>query len=432
VLGRALACALVAAPTALGFDLLAAPALAAPAPVPAAPTALAAPTLAPAAPLSAVERQRARELFRSAEVLMKASRWEAALVLFDELVGVKEIAAVRYNRGVCNARLGRWPAAHEEYARALLLAAGSGEPDDKFITVESERGMKDAARHTGLLDVIVWPLPPRGRPTIQLDGRPLEFDHEPARRGEQWRWGPLRLPKGEHHLEVRFEGREPLRATVTLSESLDDESPPEVVRLFWPDPPPQPARPALLAASRDAGPRPAPPSTLPAWVGGAGVGLAAASLALFGVQLVEGSKGEAPLLGLAVGTGGVALGAAGAAWALAASAGPSVTDRRALPASVGPSVTDRRALLASAGPSVTDRRALPASAGPHVADRRAPALDRIPNTMFDGHSALPPALGRSLGAPLRPPPTPAASLGFRLTLSPAPGAVGVLCSGAFW
>jgi hypothetical protein len=324
LLGRALACALLAAPAAHAAPV---PVLAAPA-AHAAPV-LAAPALAPANPLSAAERQRARELFRSAEVLMKASRWEAALVLFDELVSVKEIAAVRYNRGVCNARLGRWPAAHEEYARALLLAAGSVEPDDKFITVESERGMKDAARHTGLLEVIVWPLPPRGRPTIQLDGRPLEFDHEPTQRGEQLRWGPLRLPKGEHHLEVRFEGREPLRATLTLSESLDDESPPEVVRLFWPAPPPQTARPAPLAASRNAGPRLVPTSTLPAWVGGAGVGLAAASLALFGVQLVEGSKNEAPLLGLAVGTGGVALGAVGVAWALAASAGPSVADRRA-------------------------------------------------------------------------------------------------------
>ncbi|HEU4533299.1 MAG TPA: tetratricopeptide repeat protein [Polyangiaceae bacterium] len=348
--------------------------------------------------MSAAERRRARELFRSAEVLMRAGRWEAALVLFDELVSVKEIAAVRYHRGVCNARLGRWPAAHEEYARAILLAAGSGEPDDRFITAESERGMKDAARHTGMLEVLVWPLPPQGRPTLSVDGSPLALDHEPARRGEQLRWGPLRLPKGEHRLEVRYEGREPLRATVTLSESLDDESPPETVRLAWPDPPPRPA-PAAPAASREAASRPASASTLPAWVGGASVGLGAASLALFGVQLAEGPAGrEASLTGLAIGTGGLAIGAAGVAWALAAWSGPPAAARRSQA---------------------------------FGAPERGPALVRIPGAPAGGRSPSAPASGGQSGA--RPTsafaPAPRA---VRLTLAPAPGAVGVVCSGVFW
>ncbi|HEU4409624.1 MAG TPA: tetratricopeptide repeat protein [Polyangiaceae bacterium] len=264
------------------------------------------------------ERQRARALFRSAEALMVAGRWGEALRILSDLLALKETAALRYNRGVCHAKLGRWVAAYEDYSRSLALSMGVEGADLDYVADASRRGLRDAARYVAEVEVSVRPVPRGVHPTLLIDGVAHGAEREAGYQDGQLTWGPFVVARGEHSLEVKLEGRAPLRHTLRLAEaSASDRDLTALVQLAWPDEstrqPGQASAPAAPAPTR-------PSSALPPIVGGIGLGVAACSAGLFVAHWARDRDegGGAPYLPAALVTGAAALGAGAFALAYAA------------------------------------------------------------------------------------------------------------------
>ncbi len=281
-------------------------------------------------PLDKAERKRALGFYRQAEADMAANRWAEAKENLDQVLAIKETAAVRYHRGVCNAKLNNWVAAYDDYRRALALSARSKDPDDKQLAAESRRSLDDVKQHTAEVAVVARPVSWGEKPTIRVDGTPLSEDQVPGNDGSRVIWGPFRLVKGEHQVEVRLEGREPLsRSFVLPSASTGEQEGVELVVLTWPepvDPPPPNEAPRAPAAAaerpRTLELRPESPKT-PAYLGGAAIALGAVSAGLLGAQLAWGSadgQSGPSYLGLGLVTGGAALASGALALAFGAAA----------------------------------------------------------------------------------------------------------------
>jgi hypothetical protein len=277
------------------------------------------------------ERQRARTLFRSAEALMLAGRWGEALRILSDLLSLKETAAVRYNRGVCQAKLGRWVAAYEDYTRALALSMGVEGADLNYLADASRRGLRDAARYVAEVEVSVQFVPRGVHPTLLVDGVPYGIEREAGYQDGRLTWGPLVVLRGEHSLEVKLEGRPPLRQALRIAEaSASDRELTALVQLVWPDE--SSHRPNLAAApTSSTAARPVPIG--PLVVGGISLGAAACSTGLFVAHVArDRDEGGGPsYLTAALITGAAALGTGAFALAYAAMAPGAVPDGRAPP-----------------------------------------------------------------------------------------------------
>lgn len=269
----------------------------------------------PEASLPKADRERARALFRSADRAMGARRWAEAAGLLDDAIAIKDDAAARYNRGVCNAHLGKWVAAYDDYFVAATLAGAGDDADYKFIRAEAGRGLKDAAQHTALVAVVVRPVRPGERPTLTINGAPPPGARDPGLSEGRVTWGPLRLERGDYFVEVHADGRPSLHRGLSLAEPSDAV---ELVDLVWPEPKPAPSAPPLAVAARPVPLESAAPRRAPAapWLGGAALAFAAGSLGLAAARLARGNEGQ-PYVVPALALGGAGLVAGGLALGLA-------------------------------------------------------------------------------------------------------------------
>jgi hypothetical protein len=275
--------------------------------------------------LSQAERQRARILFRSAEASMAAGRWQEARRIFDDLLAL--------NRGICDGKLDDWVSAYEDYQRAMVLSLDPENADQTFINDESQKGLREAARHTMSVIVTARPVLSTKNVSLLIDGVPFGQGQGPIRDGDHLRWGPFRLARRDHVVEVHADGRESLRLVARTSGIYGEQDLTQVIELAWPEPA---ARPILRAAAhepREGGPASgAQTSDVPLLVGGIGLGLALTSVGLWGVHFAAGrdETGGFPYLAPAIATGGAALVAGAVALVLGATSPPRVASNTPL------------------------------------------------------------------------------------------------------
>jgi hypothetical protein len=264
------------------------------------------------------EEERTRARYREALDALEAGRWREALAAFDEVAATKEAAVVFYYRGLCQARLERWPQAEDDFARAAALAGNRPDADSKFVLTESLKALREVKDHVAEIALVVRPLGPGDVPGVTLDDAPLPAEIVPQLNRDHGMWGPIRLAKGEHTVVLQFAGRAPLRRTFTVPADDNDGKKLQIVQF---EGPPRVARPALAIPPAPVV-RPLPEKTsgtAAPWVGGVGVGLGAASLGLFVAHFAEGrnAAGDHPYLVPAAVVGGGAALAGVAAWLLA-------------------------------------------------------------------------------------------------------------------
>jgi hypothetical protein len=308
------------------------------------PAALAGP--APPEATTKGDKGRVKSLFFAAEAAMQAGRWVDALARLDELLPLREASSVRYYRGICNARLERWVEAHHDFERAVSFAWGSSTDDDKYIYTQSMKALRDTERHTAEIAVVAGPVGDDERPTLTIDGAPLGAEAAPHRGADSFLWGPVRLVRGEHVVEVSLAGREPLRRTIAFAELKGDEANKiELIELAWPgvvmprssslsslsSPSLPSSPPKRVAGARE------PALLAPVIAGSVAATCALGSIGLFTVHLVQGRNGagEQPYLAPALVAGGGALAAGVLAWALAGASSPMATAASSAPARRG-------------------------------------------------------------------------------------------------
>ena len=175
-------------------------ALAQQAPVP--PPGSAAPpagATAPPAASASAELERAKDLFRKGNELMKAGDMASALEQFLRSRAIVPSVPNTMNAAICLDRLDRADEALDLYAQLLTEFAGKVDEDDKRAVSQS---MASLRRRVGSVDVAA-----NVDGTLIIDGR---------KRGQLPLTGPVRVLPGKHAVRVLKDGYAPAEARVEV------------------------------------------------------------------------------------------------------------------------------------------------------------------------------------------------------------------------
>ncbi|HEU4407702.1 MAG TPA: hypothetical protein VFS43_20730 [Polyangiaceae bacterium] len=167
-----------------------------------------------------------QDIYHAAENYMELGRWEEALVRLDALLDKRvDTASVRFYRALCFANLKRWVEAYEDFGRAFAMGDPAS-PEDASIAKESYKKMAEVKKRLGWLHISVGPLPKVERPVLLIDGEPVPTEKDPelpSDGGAIW-WAPRPVLRGEHTVEVRIPGREPLQKRVLVDSKEGDQT----------------------------------------------------------------------------------------------------------------------------------------------------------------------------------------------------------------
>lgn len=180
----------------------------------------------------------ARELFREATDDVDAGRYTIALEKFQRVARIRETAAVRFNVGKCEEKLGRIGSALASYEIAMQLA--QREPRGEELVQNARNAAEPLRPRVPRLTLTLGASPPREL-TVSLDGAALPV----ASLGVA-----LPVDPGEHVVEADAPGRRHGRWVITLAEGRADAL--SVALDDGPDPGPAPLTTSAVADGADA------------------------------------------------------------------------------------------------------------------------------------------------------------------------------------
>jgi hypothetical protein len=207
--------------------------------------------------------KRAREQFSQALALQTAGDWAGALALLKEVAAVKTTPQVRFNKALCEEKLGKLVQALGDYE---LAAADARAEKAEQVAEEAEARLESVRQRIPRITVR------RGAGAdaaiVSLDGVSL---------GDQVIGTPMPTDPGPHTIEAKAPGFKPFRQSIRLAEQQSEAL--EITLEAEPPPPP------VTSATGSGRPVGAGRSPLYGYViGGIGVASLAASGVFFGLR----------------------------------------------------------------------------------------------------------------------------------------------------